>query len=96
MKRPMINVSLQRYGTRMLTAGDAFEASRRDARVLVALKKAQYAGDSDADGDAEPATEAEILSALRAEYQGKFGKRPFNGWNAEEIKAKLAAAPAAS
>lgn len=29
------------------------------------------------------------LSDLRAEYQEKFGKRPFMGWDAETIQAKL-------
>lgn len=31
-----------RYATRMMTAGDTFEAKRKDARVLVAVKKAEY------------------------------------------------------
>lgn len=30
------------------------------------------------------------LSALRSEYQEKVGKRPFHGWDAETLKAKIA------
>jgi len=53
MKHAMINISLPRYGTRMLSAGDPFECNRREARVLNALKKARYATDDD--HAAEPA-----------------------------------------
>jgi hypothetical protein len=38
----MISLVSQRYGTRMLTAGDPFDASANDARVLRALKRAKY------------------------------------------------------
>lgn len=32
----------------------------------------------------------EALKALRAEYEAKFGKRPFMGWDAEALTKKLA------
>lgn len=31
------------------------------------------------------------LAKARAEYHTKFGKRPFNGWDADTIRAKVAA-----
>ena len=36
----------------------------------------------------EPADER---PALRAEYETKFGKKPFGGWSAETLREKLAA-----
>lgn len=32
------------------------------------------------------------LTALRAEYEAKLGKRPFMGWDAESLREKIAAA----
>lgn len=42
----LIATKRQRYGTRELRTGDAFEASDKDARVLKALKRATPAPDS--------------------------------------------------
>lgn len=73
------------YATRRLRAGDQFEPrSRSDERILIALKRARRVS-----GDA-PAPVVDDLAELRAAYAEKFGKRPFNGWNAEALKAKLA------
>lgn len=41
-----------------------------------------------------PIVPADDLSFLRAEYQRVIGKRPFNGWKADELRAKIAAAKA--
>lgn len=41
---------------------------------------------ADVDGD---------LARLRQDYEAKFGKRPFMGWDAAALRAKLAEAPAA-
>lgn len=30
------------------------------------------------------------MAALREQYQDKFGKKPFHGWNEEQLTAKLA------
>lgn len=32
------------------------------------------------------------ITELRAEYQRVVGKRPFNGWSADELRAKITAA----
>ena len=47
-------------------------------------------GDGKKGGSPKP-PEADDLSALRAEYQDKFGKRPFMGWDAVTLREKLAA-----
>jgi hypothetical protein len=44
---------------------------------------------------AEPlATPEDELKALREEYQAAVGKRPFHGWDADTLKAKIAEAKA--
>jgi hypothetical protein len=45
-------------------------------------------------GGSKPAEQSEELSALRAEYQAVLNKRPFHGWDAETLKAKIAEAKA--
>lgn len=34
------------------------------------------------------------LAILRADYEKAFGKKPFNGWSADDLKAKIGAGPA--
>lgn len=46
----------------------------------------------DHDGDGEKGgsiTAPGDMKALRAEYQAKFGKRAFNGWDEATLRAKL-------
>jgi hypothetical protein len=38
------------------------------------------------------AAEPDDLAELRAEYQTKFGKKPFHGWDAALLREKIAAA----
>lgn len=70
------------YGTRRLLPGEMFEASDRNARVLIAVNKAKTAQPSG----------AHVLPALRKEYQKISGKRAFNGWDAETLRSKIAEA----
>lgn len=80
-----------RYGTRRLVADDDFMAPKRDARLLVAIGKARYAtADARPEPGASPSA-SPSLGELRQQYQTKFGKRPFNGWDAEALQAKIAA-----
>ena len=37
-----------------------------------------------------PASDADALKALRDEYQQKMGKRPFHGWDADELRERIA------
>lgn len=73
------------YATRRLQAGDTFTPrSAKDAKVLIALRKAKAAG-QDQPGDGE-----DDLTALRARYASVFGKRPFMGWDADKLREKIA------
>lgn len=83
----LIALKSMRYATRDLRAGDAFEANRRDARVLIAARRAK--AEQEAPAAPAPAPVSEI-AALRQEYQAKFGKRPFMGWDEDDLRAKLA------
>ena len=87
MPIPMTATKSLRYRTRRLLAGDEFEVRNegearlfsRMGAVRVAAPKPAKTGDSD-------------LTKLRAEYQAKFGKRPFNGWSVEKLRERIAAA----
>lgn len=37
-----------------------------------------------------PVSDADALKALRDEYQQKTGKRPYHGWNADELRERIA------
>lgn len=48
----------------------------------------------DHDGNGEPggsksAPASDDLATLRTEYHAKIGKRPFNGWDADTLRAKI-------
>jgi hypothetical protein len=84
-----------RYGTRMLTAGDEMTLSGPAARAMIALGRAsgeppvRHRQPAPASNPA-----AEEKEALRAAYQTKFGRRPFNGWGADVLREKLSEADA--
>lgn len=97
-RKQMIATGPLRYGTRMLSAGDGLSVNGPMARVLEALGKARSGRplpqlDHDRDGFAGGSVTAggEDIAALRAAYQAKFGKRPFNGWHADTLREKIAA-----
>lgn len=46
-------------------------------------------GDGRKDGSRKP-SEDDDLKPLRADYVAKFGKKPFGGWGAEALRAKIA------
>jgi hypothetical protein len=87
-----------RYGTRSLKAGECFEARPGPAKVLVRLGRAEDAPRHIAAPpprllrQIEPAPQNEELAGLRAEYTEKVGRRPFNGWDADTLREKIAAA----
>lgn len=66
MKQKLIAVKPLTYATRRLQAGDEFEATRADARVLVAVKRAAFA---DQQRDADP---IEIPSDWREQHHMKL------------------------
>jgi len=84
----LIAAKPMRYKTRRLMPGDAFQADDRMGRILVKAKRARVDA---APAPAMPAA-SDDLAALRAQYQAKTGKRPFNGWDAVTLRQKIAAA----
>ena len=80
---PLVATKALRYGTRRLQAEDPFTAGRRDARLLVAIGKARYATTAATSADDD-------LPTLRAAYTAKTGKKPFAGWKADVLRAKIA------
>lgn len=68
----------------------------KDPRYARVLDKMGY-GTRHIIADASPAPipdpdEGDELAQLRAMYQEVMGKRPFHGWDAETLKAKMAEA----
>ncbi|NLS07616.1 hypothetical protein HGP14_30600 [Rhizobium sp. P32RR-XVIII] len=93
------------YGTRRLLPGDKFTASNANARVLIAVRKAKAAPTGyEAQGTAHDphagahervgrdSAPGDALADLRKEYHDVLGKRPFHGWDAETLRAKIAEA----
>lgn len=93
------------YNSRRLLPGDLFEASDRDARLLLAVRKAERVREAAIVPPPPPEVAAKIVAAvgssddtlqkLRAEYEAALGKRPYMGWNAETLREKIAEAKAA-
>ena len=83
-----------RYGTRMLTAGEPLYLSGPAARAILALGRATNTAPRTKRVQAvapELSGSGDDLAALRAEYREKLGKNPFNGWNADTLREKIAA-----
>jgi len=86
-----------RYGTRMLSAGDPVDLDGPKSRLFQAMgwaeerKRARRPQlDHDDSGKEGGAKKPEgDLTALRAEYAAAVGKRPFNGWDADTLRAKI-------
>lgn len=89
-----------RYRTRMLSAGDPIVLDGPAARLYGKIgwatdkpraRRPQLDHDNNGHegGSKSPAGD---LTALRAEYFAKLGKRPFNGWDAATLREKIAAA----
>lgn len=94
-----------RYATRRMMAGDEFEASNRDARLLVAIGKARPARVPGTIGAPPVAIlqkvkngigqtkssdgDKDALNKLRADYQMLVGKKPFAGWKVDELQRRI-------
>lgn len=79
-----------RYGTRMLTAGDPLTLSGPKARAAIALGWVEEAKPRKTNPAAPAPVVPDERAELRAAYVAKFDKRPFPGWDAETLRAKLA------
>lgn len=75
----------QGYYTRALQANDP-----RFARVFD--KMGYGRSDISADQQAVPPAPADDLSALRDQYQAVVGKKPYHGWDADELRKRIAEA----
>ena len=88
----------QSYMTRALQARDPRFATilgklGYDRRDVVA--EAPKDGRKSKAATPTPPAATDALPALRRQYQEVVGKRPFNGWDAEILKAKIEEARAA-
>lgn len=94
MRVPMIATKDMTYGTRRLRAADEFEANdRSQSRLLAALGRARLVEEGGTKKAVKAEVQADAKAGLRAEYQRVYGKRAFNGWDADTLREKIAAAP---
>ncbi|ASY68885.1 hypothetical protein [Sinorhizobium fredii] len=94
--KDMMAVKSFRYASRALQPGDTFSAKDRDARLLVAVKKAVAAPVAAEPEDAEAASDGasaagDELDALRGQYKVLFGKAAYHGWDEAALREKIAA-----
>jgi hypothetical protein len=87
-KVDLIATKAMRYGGRALTAGEPFQASRRDARTLSAIRKAEPAPEV----DPEEIRRQELLDRLRGDYQTAAGEPADLRWGAPRLEQEIAAA----
>lgn len=87
-KVDLIATKAMRYGGRALTVGEPFQASRRDARTLGAIGKAEAAPEV----DPEELKRQELLERLRAEYQAAKGEGADLRWGVPRLEQEIAAA----
>lgn len=73
------------------------EADRIERRKKAMRAEVQPASQADfpptgatAEQGQQPRTDDDDLPALRAEYEGAAGKRPFMGWGAGELRRRIA------
>lgn len=94
MGHRMIATKDMTYATRRLKAGDEInDVSGPNSRLLTALGRARLIGEDDKITHVKAEVKAEAKADLRDEYQRVFGKRPFNGWDEDQLRAKIAAGP---
>lgn len=87
-KVDLIATKSMRYGGRALTVGEPFQASRRDARTLGAIGKAEAAPEV----DPEEVERQKLLERLRGEYQKAKGEDPDMRWGVPRLEQEIAAA----
>lgn len=85
-----------RYGGTTYRSGDAFEATDKDAGLLERIGKVTRGkvNANPTDLPAEPEVSEEPapldeMAELRAAYQTQFGRRPFMGWDADELRERM-------
>lgn len=97
-KMILTEAGAQVYRNRMLTAGSPVTLGAGDARVFAkhgwATEKAakDFGGEFSDAFDGALQSEADDLTALRAQYQEVVGKKPYHGWDTDTLREKIAAA----
>lgn len=80
------------YGKRRYEAGEEIDcASEKDARLLVGIGKAKFAGAGSPTDLPARAKPADDIASLRQAYETVVGKRPFTGWTAQELRGRMTA-----
>jgi hypothetical protein len=81
-----------RYAGRTIHAGESFDATDKDARILTRIGKVGPAPVNPTDvpkAEPEAPEVPDDLAAMRAEYSERFGKRPFHGWSPEQLRERM-------
>lgn len=81
----------------IMNNGRSKAVDKRSARILVELKKAVYAEDykkkvitsEETLNKSIKVPEQDELSKAREEYYEAIGKRPYHGWDVEELRSKI-------
>lgn len=89
------------YASRRLIPGQDFTTkTERDAKVLIAIGKARpqrmpgKIAPPPADLANKISASVDVTAELRKEYEAVFSKRPFMGWDADTLRAKIVEADA--
>lgn len=90
MKTTLIAAKPMTYATRRLLPGDSFDAKPADARVLIAIGKAREPRPAAPLPNPGSVAEDAARKSLRRDYEAKFGRKPFQGWDSAELKKRLA------
>lgn len=105
--KQLVAVKRMSYAKRRLEPGDTFEATPSDAKIWILLGKARPRAETlqpppqrlvrkvihtVADEIPPPAVVENPLALARDEYQLKLGKRPFHGWDVEELRRRISEA----
>lgn len=105
--RQLVAIKRLSYAKRRLEPGDTFEAPPSDAKIWILLGKARPRVEelpapparlvrkvvhTAADDLPPPDLVVNSLSLARDEYQLKLGKRPFHGWDVDELRRRISEA----
>lgn len=92
MKTTMVATKAFRYATRAMMAGDYFEASRRDAKILTAVGKAEVAKPRQpVEVPAPPVVVKPDVDDLRAKAEA-LGIKVDARWGVPRLTTEIAAA----
>ena len=99
-KMTLTETGANRYRTRMMSAGDPVTMDGPSSRMWERMgwateyrprlaKRPQLDHDNNGTEALTTKQGGGEIKDLRAAYKDKFGKRPFNGWDADTLRGKL-------